>query len=200
MLHMKHLIFIYCIDGLDCMKKTLTILLTFLLTFTSTSIVYADHGDHEEGEHQHHTIMTHDGVVGATPPGVKNSAVYFTVENSTNSDVMITSVRSSVSKIAELHSHSEINGAMSMRQLKSVHLPAHKKIIFKPSGLHIMLFDLDKPLIAGKTVELTLLLSNGKHVDVTVDVVMPSDIDSVHVHKKGMKSDGEMVKVSHSHH
>ena len=169
-----------------------------LLTLFSTA-VYADHSGHDGNKHVH-TIMAKSAIVIATPPGVKNSAVYFTIENSTSDDVIITSAQSNASHTAELHGHSMIDGAMSMRQLKSVHVPAYKKVTFQPHASHVMLFGLKNPLVAGGTVELTLGLSNGKSVHVTADIVMPGDLDSTQVHKKGMSSDGEMVKKSHSHH
>ena len=60
------------------------------------------------------------------------------------------------------------NGVMSMKMQKSVPVPAQQEVIFKPGGLHVMLFNLKQDLKVGDTMTLTL---NFKEVgDVVIDV------------------------------
>jgi len=60
------------------------------------------------------------------------------------------------------------NGVMSMKMQKSVPAPAQQEVIFKPGGLHVMLFNLKQDLKVGDTITLTL---NFKEVgDVVIDV------------------------------
>lgn len=155
---------------------------------------YAEH-------HGHHDVKISNAVVGATPLGVKNGAIYFTIENSMNKDLMILSAETGNAVVAELHEHTVVDGAMSMRQVTSVHLPAKKKVMFQPGGLHVMLFGLETPLVAGEQTSVTLNLNNGEQVHVVADIVMPGDINSNHVSKKGMSDDSSNHKQEgHKHH
>lgn len=113
-------------------------------------------------------------VVRATPPGIKNTAVFFTIKNTTNNDQLIVSAQASAGEKVELHTHSMVNGVMSMRQVMSVPLSAGEEVLFQPGGLHIMLFNVKKPLVVGDKVDITLLLDNGEKVKFVADVSMPN--------------------------
>lgn len=56
----------------------------------------------------------------------------------------------------ELHSMTHENGVMKMREVKSIELPAGKRVDLGESGYHLMLVGLKAPLKAGETVPLTL--------------------------------------------
>lgn len=186
------------------MKKltSLAAVMAFLGLFSGMAA--ADHKG-EEGAHSHHhhqNVMAHDAFVRATPPGAKNSAAYFTLVNKMDKDVMVTSATTDVSNVSELHTHTMIDGAMSMRQVKTIHVPANKKVMFQPGGLHVMLFELKKPLVVGEKVHLTLNLNNGKSIQFMADIISPTDIKPHHMKKKGMKEGHEMShsEDAHSHH
>ena len=38
------------------------------------------------------------------------------------------------------------NGMMKMRQVENIVIPGNSEIVLKPSGLHVMIFDLTEPL------------------------------------------------------
>lgn len=59
-------------------------------------------------------------------------------------------------KTAELHTMVHENGVMKMRQVKSIELPAGKRVNLVEGGYHLMLIGLKAPLKAGETVPLTL--------------------------------------------
>ena len=56
----------------------------------------------------------------------------------------------------------EYNFEMVMNESGPVPLTAGSSQAFEPGGLHIMAFDLDDSVVAGKTVEVTLKISGGK--------------------------------------
>lgn len=60
-------------------------------------------------------------------------------------------------------------GQMVMQEVKGgINIPAKGSTTLKPGGLHIMYWDLERPLPAGTKVSLTLEFSNGTKVPVTV--------------------------------
>lgn len=166
--------------------------------------VQADHQNDEEN-HTHHTNHTHkitvqDAYVRATPPGVKNSAGYFTLVNHYDQDLMLVGVMADIAQKAELHNHFMHDGVMSMRKIQSVHVPAHKKVLFQPSGLHVMLFDFAGSLVAGENVKLTLLFNNGDKIPFTANIVAPHDIPNQHNKPKKGEHKGHSNHAHHAHH
>ncbi|TBR43920.1 copper chaperone PCu(A)C [Marinomonas agarivorans] len=154
--------------------------------------------EHKHNQHKHEQILVQEAYIRATPPGAKNSAAYFTLINHTNEDLLLTGASSSVAKTTELHNHFMADGAMSMRQIKSAHLPANKKVLFQPGGLHVMLFDLSQPLVAGDTATLTLTFHNGEKVELMANILAPDDI--VNPHSKHKKGHGHHQHSGHDHH
>jgi len=59
-------------------------------------------------------------------------------------------------------------GAMTMRPVEFVELPAGVGVELKPGGLHIMLFALVQPLEVGTTIQVTLVFE--KAGEITIDV------------------------------
>ena len=62
------------------------------------------------------------------------------------------------------------NGAMKMRQVDGIDLPAGKPVTLKPGGYHIMLLDLAHPLKQGQSFPLTLSFEKAGKQNVTVKV------------------------------
>ena len=111
-----------------------------------------------------------DAFVRATP--MKMSAGYVVIKNDGNEkDTLLGAAAPWAGKI-ELHEIVENKGVVEMREVNKMTLSAHGMLALRPNGLHLMLFDLDKPLVVGKTVTLTLKFA--KAGDVTVKFrVMP---------------------------
>ncbi len=64
-------------------------------------------------------------------------------------------------KTPELHTMVHEGGVMKMRQVKSIELPAGKRVSLIEGGYHLMLIGLTAPLKAGETVPLTLDIKVG---------------------------------------
>ena len=110
----------------------------------------------------------------AVPPGQPNSAAFMSLKNNSDTEVSLVSASSSVSKVAELHAHTNENGVMKMRQVPQITLKGNQQVELKPGGLHIMLIGLKQNLVKGETVDLTLNFSDGssKSLDINVKDVM----------------------------
>jgi copper(I)-binding protein len=65
------------------------------------------------------------------------------------------------------------SGMMTMRPVEKVEIPAESTVKLEPGGLHVMLLDLQKDLVAGDTVEVTLTFSGAGEVTVTAEVKEP---------------------------
>lgn len=83
----------------------------------------------------------------------------------------------------ELHEMRMQNSVMKMQEIARIPLPAGKTVQLKPSGFHLMLFDLKRPLKAGEHVPLNLKIEHaGKQESVSVDAeVKPLD-EAAHEH------------------
>lgn len=103
-------------------------------------------------------------------PGRPTTAAYAVVENPGATDLVIVSAASDVSSKVELHEMVRSGDMMKMAPVKSITVPAKGKVELKPGGLHIMLFELKKPLKEGDTVELTLTTDKGATVKTSAAV------------------------------
>jgi periplasmic copper chaperone A len=110
----------------------------------------------------------------ATVPGQPVAGAF--VELKAKKTVQLVAIESPIAKRSEIHEMSHEGGVMRMRAMKSVKLPAGRKVTFSPGGLHFMLFDPARPLTAGSTVELTLSfrMPDGKVVKQTVEAEVRS--------------------------
>lgn len=106
----------------------------------------------------------------AMPPGKETTAVYLSLDNTSNKTRILNYVHSPVAGYIEVHRSQYDNGMMKMRQVKHTTLDPKSKLVFKPSGYHLMLFDIDKPLQAGESFELNLEFEGGVFVMTQVDV------------------------------
>lgn len=127
----------------------------------------------------------HISIEGATvrmlPPGVPNTAAYFTITNDTNHDIYLVDARTVIAKTAELHNHIVRGEVMKMEKQSKVKVAAGQQVQFQPGGLHVMLFGLNRSLKEGQTVALTLITEKGTEIDFTAKAVMPGQ-ESSHKH------------------
>ncbi|WP_040728297.1 copper chaperone PCu(A)C [Thiomicrorhabdus sp. Kp2] len=181
------------------MKKTLSILSLSLLTSLSSLPVFANQAE--------------DATVNApfareVPPGAPASASFMTIENKSGVPLKIISAESDVSKVVELHTHTNDNGVMRMRKIPAIDVPASGKTELKPGGLHIMLIGPHKPLKMGQEITVKLNFEDGSSKMVTMPVKsmkgmmmkhkMPMTDDNNHQMEHEMKHE-QMMEHSHEH-
>ncbi|MCK6264326.1 copper chaperone PCu(A)C [Vibrio sp. ZSDE26] len=115
-------------------------------------------------------VMAHHPYARATAPGAVNSAVFVHLMNHNKTDRVLVSASSSVAKNVELHDVIKEGDMMKMRQVQEITIPADGMVELKPGSLHIMLFDLEKPLIEGETIDLELSFKNGEKYSFTAPI------------------------------
>jgi periplasmic copper chaperone A len=115
------------------------------------------------------SLQLTEGHVRAMPPGVPNSAAYFTLENHGPAQRLL-SVTTNAAKEAQLHTLIEEEGLVKMRQVASYDIPSHGRLVLQPSANHIMLLGLTAPLSPGQEISLILTFDGGQTMDISLPV------------------------------
>lgn len=93
----------------------------------------------------------------ADTTGAARSAAYFVLRNGTAEPVRLVGVRTDVARVAEIHLSFEENGVMRMRPaVDGVEVAPGEAVAFEPGGYHVMLIDLQRPLVPGDRFPLVL--------------------------------------------
>ena len=127
----------------------------------------------DKADKQTSTITVEHAYIRATIPGTIHSSAYMSIENKGNEIVMLLSASSDVSERIEIHQHSMVNGMMRMRKVESIIIEPKERVTLQPSGLHLMIFDVKKPLKSQQEVEITLNFSNNESVTMPMPVYNP---------------------------
>ena len=97
-----------------------------------------------------------DAYIRGLPPGQTVTAAFMTFNNAFAQDCQLVGAESPVASSAEIHAHSHHNGAMSMRPVDAVKIPAGESLSLEPGGFHLMLFGLKDALKEGEAYAITL--------------------------------------------
>jgi periplasmic copper chaperone A len=124
-------------------KRTFTSLATFLAAALLLSACEQNHG-----------VAIMNNWVRANAPGQSVGAAYMTLLSAQDSTLI--KAEADVAGSIEIHSMSMNDGVMKMRMLEQLPLKAGQQEKLAPGGFHLMLFDLKKPLTAGKNVTFNL--------------------------------------------
>jgi periplasmic copper chaperone A len=103
-------------------------------------------------------------------PGRTVTAAFVVIENAGAADLQIVGATCDAAGIVEMHEMVRSGDMMKMAPVKSIAVPAKGKVELKPGGLHLMLFELNKPLKEGDTVNLTLTTDTGAKVQAAAAV------------------------------
>jgi copper(I)-binding protein len=95
----------------------------------------------------------------ATMPGQQVSAAYMQIRS--DADARLLSASSPVVPRVEIHEMKMDGDVMRMREVTAIDLPKDKTVALQPGGLHIMLMNLPKPIAAGDSIPLTLVVEAG---------------------------------------
>jgi periplasmic copper chaperone A len=115
-------------------------------------------------------------VARPTMGAAANSAVYFTIKNEGEADVLI-DVYGPDADAVELHASVMEGEVMTMQHLEEgIEIPAMSEVRLSPGGEHVMLTGLAAPLNVYDTFPLTLVFKNAGAIEVEVYVVDPADL------------------------
>ncbi|MGB0668477.1 MAG: copper chaperone PCu(A)C [Porticoccaceae bacterium] len=102
-------------------------------------------------------LLAEDAYIRTMPPGRTVTAGFLKLTNTGDQPCQITDAESPISDRLEFHEHLHTDGMMRMRPVSGgLSIAAGETLIFKPGGLHIMLFNIQQPLEAGENTPLQL--------------------------------------------
>ncbi len=128
-------------------------------------------------------ISVTDAWARATMPGQKVSAAYLQIQS--DADARLVSASSPAVPRVEVHEMKMDGDVMRMREVKAIELPKGKTVSLEPGGLHIMLMNLTKPIVAGEVIPLTLLVESGgkrQTLEVKAEARAPGAMPQHHHH------------------
>jgi hypothetical protein len=115
-------------------------------------------------------IRISDAWINEAPPGMKMMGGYLNISNKTSRAVVLTGATSPCFEKIEFHVTEIKDGISTMRQRKSISIPAGTDFSFAPGHYHLMLINQTRILAAGDTVPLMLHLAEGEPLQVMAEV------------------------------
>jgi copper(I)-binding protein len=107
-----------------------------------------------------------------TVGGTANAAVFMTITSQTPDRLV--SASTPVAKKTDLMTMAGGSGAMEMKYLEGIDIPAGKPVSLNATGLHVWLAGLNQPLSAGQTFPLTLKFEKAGERQVIVSIIKPA--------------------------
>lgn len=132
--------------------------LYFALLASAASANAKDMTEKQKTAVNQNAVSIQNAWVRPTNKGQEVGAAYMTLIS--KRDTALVHVNSDVTKNVEIHSMAMQEGVMKMRMLETLPLAAGKPYKLAPGGLHLMMFDLKKPLIEGDQVNFELTFQN----------------------------------------
>lgn len=121
-------------------------------------------------DHQAEELLIDQPWSRAMPPTATTGAAYLRIDNNGEAGDRLLAVETPVAEYAELHEHVHVDGLMKMQQATDLAIEAGDSLTLEPGGYHIMLFNLQKPLVAGEKYPLTLRFEQAGEIEVEVAV------------------------------
>lgn len=117
-------------------------------------------------------LAVEDAWMRDTVGGTANAAVFMTITAPSTDRLVAASAP--VAERTDLMTMESGGDAMSMVYVDAIDLPAGETVSLDPTGLHVWLDGLERPLRAGETFPLSLQFENAGEREVTVSVIAPS--------------------------
>ncbi len=90
----------------------------------------------------------------AVPPVSRTAAIYLTLENKSQSKIILSGISTPIAQHAMIHQTIESEGLVKMKYLSTIEILPGAKIEFSPGGIHIMLMGLQS-----KSIQETFMLN-----------------------------------------
>ena len=140
-------------------------------------------------------IEVNGGWIRATAPGQDQGGADLSITS--RQPATLVGAASPVCKAVQLHSMTSEGGMMRMREVKSIELPAGKRVNLRDNGYHLMLVGLNAPLKEGEKVPFTLSIKVGKQG--IVKVKAEAEVKSLTAIEPASGDHGHMdMKMDHS--
>ena len=104
--------------------------------------------------------------IGQTTSG----AAYLTLDSSGAETDHLIGVETPAAERADLHGHTMEGDVMKMRPVERIEVAPGSPTVLQPGGLHIMLFDLEAPLVEGERFPATLIFEKAGRIEIEVQI------------------------------
>jgi len=139
--------------------------LAFLYTLALSQSAFAD------------LPMVSDLKVMASPPGATVTAGFLTISNISSEPLVVTGATSAEVSRIEIHESVIKDDVAKMIKHEQLNIASGESMELKHGGFHLMLMDLESPLMMGNTLEITLHTNQGD-IALSMPVIKPG------MHKK----------------
>jgi copper(I)-binding protein len=126
---------------------------------------FASAHNHEKGD-----IQVRHPWSRATAPGAKVAAGYMEIRNAGTQPDRLVSATTGVAQRVEMHITERAGDVMKMRQVKAFEIPARERYELRPSGPHLMLVDITRPLKKGERFTMKLRFERAGELEIQLEV------------------------------
>lgn len=106
--------------------------------------------------------------IGTGRPG----AAYMTLRNTGDDPAVVTRLSTDLATKPMVHATTTgEQGVVRMSHVEEVEIPAGESVALEPGGLHVMLMDLQRPMIEGESFTLSFIFTDGDEVSVEVPIL-----------------------------
>ena len=106
----------------------------------------------------------------ATPQGATTAVAYMKLINNGATAIRLTGATSAAAQRVEIHEMSMDGGVMRMRPVHGVDIAPGATVELKPSGMHLMLIGLKRPIAQEDLIPVTLSFADGTALAIDVYV------------------------------
>ncbi|MDP2081051.1 MAG: copper chaperone PCu(A)C [Pseudotabrizicola sp.] len=106
--------------------------------------------------------------IGTSRPGV----AYMTLRNTGAEPVMVTGMRTDLAMMPMIHATTtDAQGVTRMSHMEEVEIAAGEAVALAPGGLHVMLMDLQRPMVEGESYTLSVIFADGTEASIQVPIL-----------------------------
>ncbi|SFJ27767.1 copper chaperone PCu(A)C [Albimonas pacifica] len=106
--------------------------------------------------------------IGTSRPGV----AYMTLRNTGAEPVVVTGLRTDLAMTPMIHATTtDAQGVTRMSHMEEMEIAAGEAVALEPGGMHIMLMDLQRPMVEGESYTLSVIFADGTEASVEVPIL-----------------------------
>lgn len=109
-------------------------------------------------------LVVEQAWIREAPPGAMMHAGYAVLRNDGDVAIDVSAVQSKGFGDVSIHETVLVNGISKMHELKGLQIASASSVTLMPGGKHLMLMDATAPVVLGLSIEITLILGDGKKV------------------------------------
>ena len=142
------------------MKKIIIAAAIALSAISSVALTGCADSTLNSGEHSHQLTIENAWVRASEYSDHKGgmTGVFATISNGSDHDVILIGGSTDIADMVQTH---EVVGGMMQETENGITIPAGGSVTLEPGGLHVMLINLKKPILAGDKVNFTFAVDDG---------------------------------------